>query len=50
MRFQMSIYWIRASYSYIKFPMPLPVSLLLSIGLYCWSEILNYAMLMLSHA
>ena len=26
-------YWIRVSYSCIKFPMPLPVSLLLSIGL-----------------
>ena len=50
MRFQMSIYWIRVSYSCIKFPMPIPVSLLLSIGLNCWPEILNYAMLMLSHA
>ena len=26
--------WIRVSYSCIKFPMPIPVSLLLSIGLY----------------
>ena len=32
MRFQMSICLDRVSYSCIKFPMPIPVSLLLSIG------------------
>ena len=41
---------IRVSYSCINFPMPLSVSPPIIHRIVLWPEILNYAMLMLSHA
>ena len=36
--------------SCIRYLLPLPVSLLISIGLYCWPKLINYIKYMLSHA